>query len=134
MNARLETDLQKLERAIERLNTVMTWPPSHDGRIEAGIQCLEFVVELYWKLLKRMLHIKGITVFTPRDVFREAFAAGWLDDENIWIKMIKDRNMSSHTYNESLANEIHGRLSTYLPVALRTFAKLRDLSKDGFAE
>lgn len=134
MNVRLETDFKKLERAMDRFRTVSSWPASHDGRVEASIQCLEFVVELYWKLLKHMLHAKGVIVTTPRDVFREAFTAGWLDEEDIWVRMLKDRNLSSHTYNESLANEILGRIPVYLPVITRTFERLEHLVKSDFPE
>ncbi|HEY8189076.1 MAG TPA: HI0074 family nucleotidyltransferase substrate-binding subunit [Micavibrio sp.] len=131
MKERFETDFQKLERAVNRLVEVASWPASHDGRIEASIQCFEFVVELYWKLLKHMLREKGLIVNTPMDVFRESFAAGWIDQEDIWIRMLKDRNLSSHTYNESLANEISGRIPSYLPLAKQTLAHLKTIA-DGF--
>ncbi len=126
MNAQIETDLTKLNRAITRLEEVMSWPDSHDGRVEAAIQCLEFVVELYWKLLKHMLYHEGIPAQTPREVFREAFTAGRIGDEDIWLRMLRDRNLSSHTYNEDLAQEILGRIPDYLPVIRTTFEALND--------
>jgi nucleotidyltransferase substrate binding protein (TIGR01987 family) len=130
MKERLETDFQKLERAVNRLVEVVSWPASHDGRTEASIQCLEFVVELYWKLLKHMLREKELIVNTPMDVFRESFAAGWIDQEDIWIRMLKDRNLSSHTYNEALAQEISGRIPSYLPLVKQTLAHLKTIADD----
>lgn len=129
MNEQLETDFAKLGRAIGRLMDVASWPETHDGRVEASIQCLEFVVELYWKLLKHMLHFKGVIAATPRDVFKEAFAAGWIDDEDIWVRMLKDRNLSSHTYNEDLAQEILGRIPRYLPVMRQNYEALLALAE-----
>lgn len=129
MNAQLETDFAKLHKAMLRLQEVYAWSDDHDGRVEASIQCFEFVVELYWKLLKHMLRLKEIIVSTPRDVFKEAFAAGWLDDEDVWVKMLKDRNLSSHTYNEDLAHEILERMATYLPIIQTTFDKIKRLAE-----
>lgn len=129
MTDQVAQDFEKLGKAISRLQVVSSWPESHDGRVEASIQCLEFVVELYWKLLKHILANKDVIANTPRDAFKEAFAAGFIDDEDIWVKMLKDRNLSSHTYNEILANEILGRIPTYMPVITKTFERLKGLKK-----
>ncbi len=32
------------------------------------------------------------------------------------LEMVRDRNLTVHTYNEALAEEIHGRLKRYLPL------------------
>jgi nucleotidyltransferase substrate binding protein (TIGR01987 family) len=128
MTPQLETDFAKLERAITRLQQVVSWPETHDGRVEAAIQCLEFVVELYWKLLKHMLKNRDVIVSIPRDVFREAFAANWIDDETVWISMLRDRNLSSHTYNEDLAQEILARIPSYLPVTASTLTRLKTIA------
>lgn len=128
MIVKLKTDFEKLEKAITRLKTIVSLPVNHDGRVEASIQCFEFVVELYWKLLKHMLAEKEIIANTPRDCFKESFAAGWIDNEEIWVKMMKDRNLSSHTYNEALANEIVDRMPTYMPVIINTFEKLKGIA------
>lgn len=132
MNVQLDTDFAKLGKAVSRLREVASWPPSHDGRVEAAIQCLEFVVELYWKLLKHMLRLKEQVATTPRDVFRAAFAAGWIDDDDLWVRMLKDRNLSSHTYNEALAAEILGRIPGYLPVLQTTYDRLKSLAEKEF--
>jgi len=134
MNVQLKTDFEKLGRALARLEEVVSWPESHDGRVEAAIQCFEFVIELYWKLLKHMLHFKGTIIATPRDAFRDAFAAGWIDNEQSWVRMLKDRNLSSHTYNEDLAQEILGHIPGYLPLLSQTFAFLKVLAEKEFTE
>lgn len=130
MKAQLKTDLEKLKKALDRLNEVYNWPESHDGRTEAAIQCFEFVMDLYWKLFKHMLRQKELVVNTPRDVFREVFAAAWIDDEQVWLRMLKDRNLTSHTYNEDLASEILTRIGTYLPVLNETFTITQSRIKD----
>lgn len=62
-------------------------------------------------------------------LFKEAFAIGWIDNEEMWIRMIKDRNLSSHTYNEDLANEILGRIPTYTLMIEKTFETLKRIAE-----
>lgn len=129
MMAKSQTDFEKLEKAISQLKKMVALPLNHEGRREAVIQCFEFVVELNWKALKHMLAENDIIANTPRDVFKEAFAVGWIDDEEMWVRMIKDRNLSSHTYNEDLANEILGRIPSYMPMIEKTFETLRRIAQ-----
>jgi len=37
------------------------------GTIDGTIQRFEFVIELYWKTLKRLLALEGINTYTPRE-------------------------------------------------------------------
>lgn len=49
-----------------------------------------------------------------RDAIRSAFKNGLLADGEGWMEMIKSRNQTAHTYNESVANEICEKiLSSY---------------------
>ncbi len=41
-----------------------------------------------------------------RSTVREAFKRGLVDDGEVWMDMIEKRNLSSHTYNESVANAL----------------------------
>ncbi|MGH8436468.1 MAG: HI0074 family nucleotidyltransferase substrate-binding subunit, partial [Pseudomonas sp.] len=41
-----------------------------------------------------------------RDAIRTAFKQGLIADGEGWMEMIKSRNQTAHTYNESVANEI----------------------------
>ncbi|HZK44059.1 MAG TPA: HI0074 family nucleotidyltransferase substrate-binding subunit, partial [Syntrophomonadaceae bacterium] len=53
---------------------------------------------------------------SPRAVLREAFAQKIIANETIWLLMLKDRNMTSHAYNEELAEEIAKRIVDYYVV------------------
>ncbi len=71
------------------------------------IQRFEFTHELAWNTLKDFLVYQGNTWITgSRDTVREAFNKGLIEDGDGWMEMIRSRNMSSHTYDESVANEI----------------------------
>lgn len=86
--------------------------------LDAAIQRFEFCFELCWKLLQKKLRAEGIDAASPRQALSEAHRLGWIDNEALWLSMLRDRNLTSHTYKKALALEIHGRLGGYL-AALR---------------
>jgi nucleotidyltransferase substrate binding protein (TIGR01987 family) len=57
--------------------------------------------------LKDYLEAEGNQKITgPRSAITEAFKVGLISDGEGWMQMFKDRNISSHTYNEDVINEI----------------------------
>ncbi|ABV75767.1 hypothetical protein RPO_00920 [Rickettsia rickettsii str. Arizona] len=48
-------------------------------------------------------------------MIKEAFVAGIINDESLWIYMLTDRNMISYTYDKKLADEIYNRIRNYVP-------------------
>jgi len=71
------------------------------------IQRFEFTFELAWKTLKAIFEDEGlIGLNSPKTVLREAYAAGIIDDEEIWLNMLKDRNSAAHVYDEKMSIEI----------------------------
>lgn len=46
---------------------------------------------------------------------RAGFAAGLIENGDAWMEMIKDRNLTTHTYDEQTANKISSAiLSSYV--------------------
>lgn len=77
------------------------------------IQAFEFVFELAWNLLKDYFLYQGNPGITgSRDAIRTAFKQGLVEDGEGWMEMIKSRNQTAHTYNESIAIEIAERILT----------------------
>jgi len=122
---RLELSAEKLARALDRLDEVLALP-GEGPMIDATIQRFEFSFELFWKTLKRGLEEAGRSVSaTPTDVLSAAWQADWLDeDEDTWIGMLKDRNRTSHIYDEAGALEIYTRVPSYAPLMRRAFQSL----------
>ena len=56
------------------------------------------------------LGVGGLGSASPRQSFEHAYALRWLEQETPWLQMLQDRNLSSHTYREGLAREIHARI------------------------
>ena len=108
--------LHKLTEAVERfaqnINHEGLPSVSRDTFIddiakEGLIQRFEYTHELAWKVVKDFFEASGNTeIYGSRDATREAFAAGLIQDGEVWMDMIKSRNKTSHTYNEATADEI----------------------------
>ena len=112
--------LDQLQRALHALEEAVSEEPGPKRfLIDATIQRFEFTFELYWKTAKRFLEAEGFAPGTPRETLIEAYGQGWIEDEGLWLSMMQDRNLSSHAYNELLADEIYERVKAYAPV-LRT--------------
>lgn len=95
-------------KAVDRLEHVLQRDIKDDIVIDAVIQRFEFTYELTWKLLKLVLSYRGIVeVRSPRETFKESFASGIITEGNIWIEMLEDRNITSHTYDEEEAEKVY---------------------------
>jgi nucleotidyltransferase substrate binding protein (TIGR01987 family) len=77
------------------------------------IQRFEFTFELLWKTLKAILNYQGIECYSPRDCIKKAFRHGIIDDDEIFLDMLEDRNLSSHVYDEETAKEIFERIKKF---------------------
>lgn len=107
----LETELYKKSKEIDYI-------------IDAAIQRFEFTIELFWKVLKKILAYEKVESSTPRDVLSKAYQYKLIDREEIWLAMLDDRNNTSHAYKEELAKIIFDHIKNYLPVFLETYQKL----------
>lgn len=78
--------------------------------LDALIQRYEFTHELAWKLMKDYLEYMGIEgIIGSRDAIRYALQNGLIDDDR-WMDTIADRNITSHNYNQEVANEVANRI------------------------
>ncbi len=77
------------------------------------IQGFEYTHELAWNLLKDYLEFQGIVgLIGSRDSTREAFKRGLIGDGEIWMEMIKSRNLTSHAYDRETAEQIYTAISS----------------------
>ncbi len=77
------------------------------------IQRFEFTAELAWKACREYLIEMGYAeVNGPKPVMREAFSYGMIENEETWLRILTDRNLTSHVYSDNTANEIFSRIKT----------------------
>jgi hypothetical protein len=118
--------LANLKLALDEFNKQLKHadPSNYEDHIRCDIyrgnltQCLEYTTEGLWKYLKTYLLSQGFTLteFSPRHVIRmSAFAKIITEPEAIGlIRMIEERNKTSHIYREEIANAF----AAYAPEAL----------------
>lgn len=129
----MTTDIRWIQRfdnyskALQRLNDAVALAQERSlSNIEKQglIQTFEFTHELAWKTLKDLLEHKGNTeIYGSKDATRKAFQLGLINDGEVWMEMIKSRNQSSHTYNESIAEEIYSAVATSYAAAFNRLEK-----------
>jgi nucleotidyltransferase substrate binding protein (TIGR01987 family) len=104
-----------------------------DELIKEGlIQRFEYTHELAWNVMKDYALFQGnSTVGGSRDATREAYKLQIIDNADTWMDMIQSRNKTSHTYNESIANEIFGKIiNDYFPL-FSNFRKRMEEKRSG---
>lgn len=102
-----------LRKAQTQLNTAIKNARS-ELEITGAIKCFEYCYELSWKIMKRILETRGVTdINSPRAVFVAAFRNKLIKDLDAWNSFIAQRNLTSHTYDEDLADEVFGSLGIF---------------------
>lgn len=101
-------------RALDRLDEVLAMNPQPDHPLADGaIQRFEFSIVICCRLFQAALALEDGEARTARSALRGAYKAHWIDDEWLWLRMLEDRNRTSHTYRREIAVEILGRLPGY---------------------
>ena len=98
--------LERLKEAIEESKTI------NSSTIRDGvIQRFEFTLELSWKVMKYFLNSEGLTeAKAPRSTIRAGFNNEIIQNAKLWIDMIEDRNLTTHTYSQSTSDEIYEKI------------------------
>lgn len=116
----LQDSLANLQSAVAKLEDAIKIPKDRELVVEGTIQRFEYTIELMWKTLKRALDYEGIHPKSPRETLREAFQIGWIDDNDVWMDMLDQRNTTSHVYlHEELAEDNYEDIKKLTPI-LRT--------------
>ncbi|MEB3174979.1 MAG: nucleotidyltransferase substrate binding protein [Cyanobacteriota bacterium] len=105
------------ERAFLLLETALAIPAPSVVEQAGLIQFFEMTFELAWKLLKDYEEAEGFQVKTPREVLKQAFQSGFIDQGQNWLQALQDRNLLSHTYSEHTAVTVEAKIrETYFPL------------------
>lgn len=111
-NKKIDSTLQNFEWALNRMREFLS-KPIEDDRDEAGvIQSFEFTFELSWKTLQKIGEERGVPIGSPRSAFEFALKEAVIssEEEPAWIQMLKDRNITTHAYDQKIAHGIFDRI------------------------
>lgn len=116
-------------KAVKRLNEANTLYKSHsddDIYQDAIIKRFEFTFELAWKTLREAMLEQGYNIpfASPKGVLSSAFESGIIENEDVWLSMLSDRNVSVHDYGRDQASAVAERISEKYAKELHRLCKL----------
>ncbi len=123
----LKERVETCQKALNTLSEILSLPFNVIMR-DASIQRFEYSFESSWKLLKAYLYqVEGLACNSPKECFREGLKVGVLSAEETetCLVMTDDRNLTSHTYIESIAEAIFRKLPSYLAVMQTLLRNIR---------
>lgn len=117
--------LELFEKALNRLEESIG-DVSNDLSKDGVIQRFEFTFELMWKCVKIYCTYVGKSVKSPREALKEAFKQGIINNEKVFLEMLEDRNLSTHTYDENASREIYDRIEKkYIKAMTEVFSQVQ---------
>jgi len=95
--------LATLKSAVELAKTRNLTDLEKQGMIKG----FEFTFEMAWNVMKDYLEEQGITgIIGSKGAVRHAFNNDLIKDGQVWMDMIKDRNLAAHSYDEETAENL----------------------------
>ncbi len=110
---RWQQRFENFEHSYLLLERTVAIPKPTEAERGGLIQFFEVSFELAWKTLKDYLESEGFAPKTPRDTLKQAFQSGLLADGQSWMKMLDDRNLMAHVYDDSESQKVERLIRVY---------------------
>lgn len=132
-------ELDSLRKAVAAFNDVLAKSDDADfmasvdevarNAIKSGvIQHFEFTYELSWKFMKRWLEMNvsptAADGVTRRELFRQAVEQHLISDVDAWMRHHAARNLTSHTYEAAVAEQVYAAAHDFAEDAVRLLKSL----------
>lgn len=100
--------LTNFRLTLDELKKFVSMPIENDRDRAGIIQAFEFTYEQSWKAIQKIAGEQGASIGSPKAAFAFAMQNHWIDpkDEPLWLQLMKDRNLTSHTYKEENAKTV----------------------------
>lgn len=96
------------QKALSQLTKFIEKGELNELEEQGIIKAFEYTYELAWNVIKDYYQEQGeVSIQGSRDAIRLAFQRGLIADGDNWMKMIKSRTASVHTYNLEVARQIN---------------------------
>ena len=132
----MKLDLSSLKKAIESLTKAISRSlkePEDEEVRDAVIQRFEYTYELCWKMLKRQLEREvpnpaEVDQWSFRDLLRTAAERGILTQIEAWFEYRRQRNLTTHVYDEKKSKSVYQTATRFLPDAQALLRALQNRS------
>ena len=109
--------------ALKTLSTASNQDLENEFVQSGIIDRFSLQIELGWKLLKELLAYEGdrsAAKGSPRDIIKAASSYFDFMDEETWLAMLRDRNNTTHVYDENAAKQlVTATIEHYIPEFVR---------------
>ncbi len=120
-------NIEPFEKALNSLSDILKqeWTVLIQ---DATIQRFEYTFELSWKVLKRYIKLNNnLEIFNVKEIFREAGKQELIDHVEKWFEYLEARNLTSHTYDENIAEKVFTKAKEFEKDALILLERLKPL-------
>ena len=97
-------------RALDNLRDIYDYDePRGNVELSGMVALYEICFEQAWKAMKELLYSHGYRegkTGSPKMIIRTSYGAGLLDNQELWLRALEDRNNVAHSYNEAIARGI----------------------------
>ena len=77
--------------------------------------------------MKDYLEAQGYQIRSPKEAIKQAFQSELVEDGQVWLDALEDRNLTVHTYDESTAVEIEERIKArYFPALQQLYLFMKE--------
>lgn len=129
IQTKLANLIQDLRKANQRLKEAVKARPTRMNK-DATIQRFEFCFELTWKTIQAYIRDQGLDCKSPKNCLREAVRLELIKNIKKWFKLLDNRNLIAHTYNEKLADRIYKATKELPPEIDNLLKNLYDSNQD----
>lgn len=130
MDQALKLKLKQYKKALVTFEEVIKKDYLKDLFIrDAAVQRFEYSFEISWKSAKLFLREKyGIDVYSSKEVFRELHKNKLLNasETESLLRMVNDRNITTHTSNEDFIKKLTHRLLKYFKLMKKIYDRISD--------
>lgn len=108
LDIRWKQRFDNYQKALTKLKDYAEQENLNELESQGLIKAFEYTFELAWKTLQDYIgEVKGTPeVKGPRPVIMDSFKEGFIHSGEVWMAMLRDRNRSTHTYDEAISKEI----------------------------
>lgn len=108
---------ENFSKSLQHLEVAVDLEQMSELEKAGMVQFFEVSFELAWKVLKDYLEAEGFNVKSPRETIKQAYQIELIDDGKVWLDALEKRNLSAHTYDEEILDELREHIRhRYFPI------------------
>lgn len=105
-DVRWKQRFENFEKSFKLLEKYSNEPISTELERAGIIHFFETTFELAWKVIKDYLEAEGYAAKSQRESIKQAFQVEIIEDGHLWMDALSKRNLSAHTYDQELAENL----------------------------